>query len=185
VSSVRALARPGFKRRGLEAALLFAHGALYLGAVLLVLSPGKALAFVVVHQALFGVYLGCTFAPNHKGMPTLTADDELDYLRRQVLTSRNVHGGRWMDVLLGGLNHQIEHHLFPSMPTPNLRRARPLVRRYCAELGVSYRSCGLFESYALALRHLHAAGAPLRGGSATTGPGSPDRPAPTGAGRSS
>jgi hypothetical protein len=53
---------------------------------------GKAVAFVTVHQALFGLYLGCCFAPNHKGMPPLSAADDADYLRRQVLTSRNVRG---------------------------------------------------------------------------------------------
>jgi fatty acid desaturase len=162
VSSVRALFRPTLRRRWLEAALLLAHFGAYLGALFLVLSPGKALLFLAVHQGLFGVYLGCTFAPNHKGMPTLTKADRLDYLRRQVLTSRNVRGGRLLDVALGGLNYQIEHHLFPNMPTPNLRRAQPLVRAYCAELGIDYQQTGLFASYAQALRHLHAVGAPLR-----------------------
>src|SRR4029453_18410053 len=76
--------------------------------------------------------LGCSFAPNHKGMPTLTEAEELDFLRRQVLTSRNVTGSRPVDLLLGGLNYQIEHHLFPNMPRPNLRHAQPLVRAFCA-----------------------------------------------------
>jgi fatty acid desaturase len=162
LSSLRALRRPGLKRRWLEAALLLAHFAGYLGALLLVLSPAKALAFLVVHQGLFGVYLGCTFAPNHKGMPTLTGDDRPDFLRRQVLTSRNVRGGRLVDAALGGLNYQIEHHLFPNMPTPNLRRAQPIVRAYCRRLGHPYEETGLFTSYAIALRHLHRVGAPLR-----------------------
>jgi fatty acid desaturase len=74
---------------------------------LIVLSPLQAIAFLLVHQALFGVYLGMTFAPNHKGMPHPTGDE--DYLRKQVLTSRNVRGGRLTDAALGGLNYQIEH----------------------------------------------------------------------------
>jgi len=162
VSSARALLRPGFKKPRIEAALLLAHAVGYLAAVFTLLPVGTGVAFVLVHQAVFGVYLGCTFAPNHKGMPTRVGDDDLDFLRKQVLTSRNVDGGWLVDLLLGGLNHQIEHHLFPSMPTPNLRHARPLVRRYCAELGVAYESCGLLESYRIALRHMNAIGAPLR-----------------------
>jgi len=162
VASLRALRRPGLKRRWTEAALLVTHLAVYAGAVFLVLSPGKAVAFIVLHQALFGVYLGCTFAPNHKGMPMITGADKLDFLRRQVLTSRNIGGGVWLDILYGGLNHQIEHHLFPNMPTPNLRRARPIVREYCAELGVPYVSSGVVGSYREALLHLHRAGIPLR-----------------------
>jgi fatty acid desaturase len=160
ISSIKALRRPGMRRRGLEAGLLVVHLVGYLAALLLVLSPLQALAFFVVHHAVFGVYLGMTFAPNHKGMPHPTGSE--DYLRKQVLTSRNVTGGRLIDVALGGLNYQIEHHLFPAMPTPNLRRAQPLVKAYCARLGVSYEETGLLVSYRQALRYLHAVGAPLR-----------------------
>jgi fatty acid desaturase len=141
--------------------LLGTHLIAYAAALLLVLSPLQALVFLLVHQALFGVYLGMTFAPNHKGMPHPTGDE--DFLRKQVLTSRNVRGGRVTDAALGGLNYQIEHHLFPAMPTPNLRHAQPIVQRYCAEIGVPYEMTGLLTSYGEALRHLHEVGAPLRG----------------------
>ncbi|MFH8447305.1 fatty acid desaturase family protein [Streptomyces sp. NPDC018026] len=162
VSSIRALRAPSTKRRVLEGALLFTHIAVFLTALFLLLSPGKAVAFVLVNQCLFGVYLGCAFAPNHKGMPTLTGEDRPDFLRRQVLTSRNVRGGPVVDVLLGGLNYQIEHHLFPSMPTPHLKRAQVIVRDYCAEIGVSYHETGLIQSYREALTHLHRVGEPIR-----------------------
>jgi fatty acid desaturase len=160
ISSIKALRRPGMRRRGLETVLLALHLIVYTAALLVVLSPLQALAFFVVHHAVFGVYLGMTFAPNHKGMPHPTGDE--DFLRKQVLTSRNVTGSRLTDVLLGGLNHQIEHHLFPAMPAPNLRRARPLVKAYCAQIGVSYEETSLLVSYRQALRHLHDVGAPLR-----------------------
>jgi fatty acid desaturase len=150
------------RRPVLEGVLLGLHTAGYLAAVFTVLSPGKAIAFIAVHQGLFGLYMGLSFAPNHKGMPLLGPDVRLDFLRRQVLTSRNVHGNVLTDWLLGGLNYQIEHHLFPSMPRPALRRAQPIVRGYCAEIGVPYEEESLGRSYARALRSLHEAGAPLR-----------------------
>jgi fatty acid desaturase len=128
----------------------------------LVLSPLQAVAFIVVQQGLFGLYLGCAFAPNHKGMPTLTDADELDSLRRQVLTSRNVRGSWLVDLVLGGLNYQIEHHLFPNVPRPNLRRAQPLVRAFCQHHGLDYTEASLFGSYAKAVRHLHTVASPLR-----------------------
>jgi fatty acid desaturase len=160
VASVKAIRRGLVKHRALEAVLLGVHFTAYVAALLVVLSPLQAIAFVLVHQAVFGVYLGMTFAPNHKGMPHPTGDE--DFLRRQVITSRNVRGGRLIDVALGGLNYQIEHHLFPGMPSPNLRKAQPIVQAYCAEIGVPYEQTGLIESYRQALRYLHKVGAPAR-----------------------
>lgn len=153
-------ARDVFRRRAWgEAGLLALHAVGYLGLLLAVLSPGKAVAFVVIHQALLGLHLGCAFAPNHKGMPMPGPGERWDHLRRQVLTSRNVRGGRLTDWFLGGLNYQVEHHLFPSMPRPHLALAQPVVRSYCARLGVPYTETGLIDSYAEALRHLHSVGA--------------------------
>ncbi|MEH0986450.1 fatty acid desaturase family protein [Micromonospora sp. CPCC 205556] len=171
VAAVRALVgrdpdgrwRTPVRHRTVEVLLLGAHTVGYLGLLFTVMSAGRALAFIAVHQGLWGLYMGCAFAPNHKGMPMPTAADELDFLRKQVLTSRNVRGGRLVDLALGGLNYQIEHHLFPNMPRGNLRRARPIVRAYCAERGVRYAETGLVESYRQALAHLHEVGRPLRG----------------------
>ncbi|MFI6243034.1 fatty acid desaturase family protein [Micromonospora sp. NPDC050795] len=158
-ASVRAVvSRGGLRRRPAEAGLLVLHFAGYLAAVFLVLSVPQAIVFILVNQAIFGLYLGSSFAPNHKGMPILTEADDLDYLRRQVLTSRNVRGGRFLDALLGGLNYQIEHHLFPSMPRPNLRLAQPLIRQFCAEHGVAYHETTLIQSWSQGLAHLRAIG---------------------------
>jgi fatty acid desaturase len=161
-SSVEAVWRGQTRRRGLEKTLLVAHAVAYFAAVFVVLPPGKALVFIAVHQGLWGLYMGCSFAPNHKGMPAATDEAGWDFLRKQVLTSRNVCGSWWVDAVLGGLNYQIEHHLFPSMPRPNLRRARPVVQAFCAARGVAYHESGLLRSYGDVLRHLHAVGAPLR-----------------------
>jgi len=111
---------------------------------------------------VFGLYMGCSFAPNHKGMPIIGASEKVDYLRRQVLTSRNVRGGWLVDQLLGGLNYQIEHHLFPNMPRGNLRRAQRLVREYCNAHRITYTETSLVSSYVIALRYLHSLGMPLR-----------------------
>jgi fatty acid desaturase len=162
-SSIRRLTVPGCRHRAWEAALLGAHFAVLFGAVFLVLSPVKAVTFIAVQQGLLGFYLGCSFAPNHKGMPILAASDKTDFLRRQVLTSRNVRGSWLTDFALGGLNYQIEHHLFPSMPRPNLRRAQALVSAFCTERDVAYLETGLLASYGQVLGHLAAVGSGLAG----------------------
>ncbi|MDN5757001.1 MAG: acyl-CoA desaturase [Tomitella sp.] len=165
VSSVRALrdrhaSAPAPAK--VEALLLVVNAVAYFGAVFLVLSPLKAVVFILIQQGLFGLYLGASFAPNHKGMEMLGRHERLGFLRNQVLTSRNVRGGLVTDFALGGLNYQIEHHLFPSMPTSALPRASVLVAAHCADLGVPYTETGLIDSYRQALRHLHEAGAPAR-----------------------
>ena len=148
--------------RRIELALFAVHGAAYFAGLLLVLDPVQAIAFFAVHQAVFGLYMGCSFAPNHKGMPVIPPGEKIDYLRRQVLTSRNVRSGWLTSLLLGGLNYQIEHHLFPSLPRPNLRAVQRLVRAHCAERSIAYTETSLRASYVIVLRHLHALGAPLR-----------------------
>ena len=145
-----------------EASLIALHAVLYLTVVLLVLSPVKALAFVAVQQAVFSVYLGISFAPNHKGMPLVEPATAAGYARRQVTTARNISGGPLTTFLLGGLNYQIEHHLFPNMPRVNLRHAQPLVQQFCAHNGISYSQTSALASYQQVLSHLHAIGAPLR-----------------------
>jgi len=162
LAGAKAVWRREVKAVRLERALLVTHVAGYLAVVFLVLSPLHALVFIVVHQGMWGVYMGCSFAPNHKGMPTVSAGQRWDFLRKQVLTSRNVRGGRVVDFLLGGLNYQIEHHLFPSMPRANLRHAQPLVQQFCVRNGIAYSQTSALGSYRQVLSHLHAIGAPLR-----------------------
>ena len=153
-------ARGGSRRA--EALTLTLHAALFITLLLLVMSPVKAVAFLGVNQAVWGLYMSCTFAPAHKGMPIIGRGTRLDFLRRQVLTSRDVRGGVLTDNALGGLNYQIEHHLFPNMPRASLRHAQPLIRAHCQALGLAFHETTLLQSYRAVLRHLNAMGAPLR-----------------------
>jgi fatty acid desaturase len=162
VSSIQGLKDRAPKDRMFEALCLAAHAVGYLGLAFTLMTPGKAVVFILVHQALFGLHLGMAFAPNHKGMPMPGPGERWDHLRKQVLTSRNVRGGPVTDWFLGGLNYQVEHHLFPSVPRPNLRKIQPMVREHCVKVGLPYTETGLVESYRLALRHLHDVAAPLR-----------------------
>jgi fatty acid desaturase len=75
--------------------------------------------------------------------------------------SRNISGGRVIDIFMGGLNHQVEHHLFPSMARPHLRKAQPLVAAYCADQQVPYTQTTLWQSYRIITRYLNTVG--LRG----------------------
>jgi fatty acid desaturase len=156
VASVRTvLGRRAVPHRAFEAPMILARLVLYLAALAVLLPPAIAVTFLAVQLAVFGVLLGGAFAPNHKGMPIVPADADVDFLRRQVLMSRNIRGNAVVDFFMGGLNRQIEHHLFPSMPRPNLRRVQPFVREYCSELGVTYTEVGFFASYRIVIGYLN------------------------------
>ena len=146
------------QHRFLELGLIVARLGGYLAALFIVLPAGKAVAFLALQMGLFGVLLGGSFAPNHKGMPIVPRTAKIDFLRRQVLMSRNVNGGPVTDFAMGGLNYQIEHHLFPSMPRPNLRKAQPIVRHFCEERGIRYTQTSLVGSYSIVIRYLNAVG---------------------------
>jgi fatty acid desaturase len=163
LSGFQDLRRQSGRERLVEGTLLVAHVAGYLTLLLTTMPLGHALVFAALHQALFGLHLGMAFAPNHKGMEMPDPDgDKWGHLRRQVLTSRNIKGGVLTDWFLGGLNYQIEHHLFPSMPRPHLRLAQPMVKEHCRRLGIPFTETGLIDSYRQALRHMYEVGEPLR-----------------------
>jgi fatty acid desaturase len=157
VLGIKRLLRRRDRASAVEASLIMLHAALYLTVVLWVLSPLKALAFVAIHHAVFSLYLGIRFAPNHKGMPIIESATAAGFARRQVVTARNIRGGRFTTCMLGGLNRQIEHHLFPSMPRPNLRRVQGLVREFCAATDLGYREENFVESFRQIIHHLSLA----------------------------
>ena len=150
--------RRGVRYRYVEIGLLTLRFGVYLTVLFLLLPWGMALAFFGVQMGIFGFYMGASFAPNHKGMPVLEAGSRVDFLTRQVVTSRNIRGGFFMDTLMGGLNHQVEHHLFPDMARPELRRANALVRRSCERNGIVFTETGLIQSYAIVVRYLNRVG---------------------------
>ena len=120
--------------------------------------PLWALALWFVMMMTFGFFMGAAFAPNHKGMPLVSKDSKLDFFSRQVLTSRNIKGSWLKDNLMGGLNYQVEHHLFPSMARPNLRKAHDIVAEYCKENDITLVEMNLLASYKAIMQHLNKVG---------------------------
>jgi len=134
----------------------------YLTAVFLLLPLGMAFAFVGVQLAVFGLYMGASFAPNHIGMPIVDRTEKLDFFSKQVRTSRNVSGGWWATALMGGLNYQIEHHLFPSMPRPHLATARRMVLEHCLRHDVAYSENNLTAAWGIVVSYLNRVGLAAR-----------------------
>lgn len=159
VTSIRrVLGRQPMKHRPVEIAFLAARLLGYLALVFLLLPPGIAAAFVGVQVVVFGLLLGGAFAPNHIGMPIVARGMSIDFLQRQVLMSRDIRGGPVVRFLMGGLDTQVEHHLFPSMARPNLRRAQAIVRNYCREHRIAYTETSIWQAYRTILGYLNRVG---------------------------
>lgn len=151
---IRFLLERKARYRTVELICLAVHFVLYFGILLHFLSIAQAAAFIAVHQALFGLYLGLVFAPNHIGMPLLEHGTELDFLTQQALTTRNLRRHWLTDYCYGPLSCQLEHHLFPTIPLSALRKAQAIVRPYLEAHGIPYNETGPLESYREIFRFL-------------------------------
>ncbi|MEK6837204.1 MAG: acyl-CoA desaturase, partial [Nanoarchaeota archaeon] len=157
---VRSISKKSWKMQVLELLTLLTSTLVFFGLIFHTLGLAKGVVFVVVNFAISGFYFGTIFAPNHKGMPILK--EQSDFMSMQLVTSRNVRGSPIIDFLMGGLNYQIEHHLFPTMPRNNLKKAREIVIPFCREIGVEYHETGFFKSYWYVLKHFYSISAVLR-----------------------
>ncbi len=72
----------------------------------------------------------------------------------QAAASNNFQVGPLRSVLCGGLDLQIEHHLFPKLPPQRYREIAPLVEAACVEHGVPYRAESWAKTLYRALRHI-------------------------------
>ena len=92
-------------------------------------------------QVMAGFMLAIVFVQSHNGMEVYM--DKKDFVSAQLVSTRNIDASPWMDWFSGGLNYQIEHHLFPTLPRHNLPRAQRLVSQFCRDHGFVYESCGM------------------------------------------
>ena len=127
--------------RAKEAFFLALHYACYFG-LMSTMSAGNAAIFFAVSNTTCGLLLALVFSLNHNGMPIFTHEEacSMDYFTRQVVTGRDVEPTTFNSWFSGGLNYQIEHHLFPNVPRHNFHKISPLVRSLCKKHNVSYHS---------------------------------------------
>jgi len=150
------------KYRLIDALLMATHLIGYTVLIFSLLPIGQAFLFILIHQALFGLYLSSVFAPNHKGMPINEKNAKIDFIHEQVLTARNVKANPLTDFWYGGLNYQIEHHLFPTTPRNKLGELQKIVRSYCQEHNIHYYETGMLQSYKEIFVFLHGVSAVVR-----------------------
>jgi fatty acid desaturase len=161
-----ACARPSRRAGGrwsrrLEVAVLAAHFAGLFAIPIALHGVGRGLLYVAAQQLAFGFFAGSVFSPGHNGMPVLDPGARFDFVRAQVLTTRSLRPGFFADFWYGGLNHQIEHHLFPTMSRCRLREAQRIVKEHCRERSIPYHETGPLESYVEMIRYLSSVRRPV------------------------
>lgn len=124
----------------------------------LLVGPGRWLPVFLLAQLLLGTHMAFAFAPNHKAMPMFTEANKPSFLTQQVLSSRNVRGGPIIDFLYGGLNYQIEHHLFPTMPRCRLGASQKVVAAHCHQIGLDYTEDSVVGTWHEIFKSLHELG---------------------------
>jgi fatty acid desaturase len=98
---------------------------------------------------------------------------------RQMLGSANLSGGSLFHIMTGNLSHQIEHHLFPDIPSNRYAEIAPRVREICERYGLPYTSGSLAKQYGTVLRKIARLAFPGGGPKAEVTP-LPARPKPVG-----
>ena len=113
-----------------------------------------AVCYFLLSQTSCGLFLATVFGLGHNGMSVYPADQRPDFWKLQVTTTRNVTSNWFVDWFCGGLQYQVDHHLFPSLPRHNLKKVHELVASFCKQQGVSYHEAGLFSGNVEVLQHL-------------------------------
>lgn len=128
------------KERTLETALCVAHWVLgfTLAGFLTPYAAWTGWAWFVGAQLLGGFILAFVFVLNHTGMEVYDAAKAMGFYDRQARSTRNTPSSTFLDWLTGGLNSQIEHHMFPTMARRNLSKMREATRKAMQECGYAY-----------------------------------------------
>lgn len=126
------------------------------------LGPLVGLLGTFVMMAIAAYYMEGIFIVNHlqRGLVPIPG---AHWAEQQVQGTANWGSAkRWTNWISGGLNHQIEHHLFPSMAIHLYPVISPVVRRTCEEFGLRYRDYpGFWIAMADCMRYLHELGRPV------------------------
>lgn len=89
------------------------------------------------------------FITNHLGCETFDPEEgsQLTWMELQMRTSRSLIGGKFIHWFYGGLNTQIEHHLFPKAPRFNLLKVQKITKAFSEKHNILYFETTPIEAY--------------------------------------
>jgi fatty acid desaturase len=128
-------------------------------AVAMLTGSGKhALYGTITANAVRNVWAHAVIFCGHFPEGTDTFTEEMvegetrgDWYVRQMIGSANISGSKFMHLMTGNLSHQIEHHLFPDLPSSRYAEVAPRVREICQRYGLKYTTGTAAEAGGLLL----------------------------------
>jgi len=132
-----------------ELALMLLHWPIVWGPVFYFLPLSEAITvFLTLYFVLSG-WLAFGFITNHLGCEVFEKDESesLTWMELQMRTSRSLIGGKFIHWFYGGLNTQIEHHLFPKAPRFNLLKVQKMTRDFAKKHNIKYFETTPIQAY--------------------------------------
>jgi fatty acid desaturase len=156
---IRRLRRPDRQlTHFIDLACLVLHWVLWLILPSLIFPFSHVLLFYVLRTVGLGFMMFALLAPAHLPAAAVCLDRTLehpDFLLKQTVTTLDFRTGFYGRLLAAGLDHQIEHHLFPRVSHTHYRKIRPLVEEFCRRHGYPYRRPGWAQAVWQTLRVFH------------------------------
>ncbi len=132
-----------------EFALMLLHWPLIWGTIFYVLPFSSAITVFLTLNITLSVWLSFGFITNHLGCEVFDLEEgkQLSWMEMQMRGSRSLKGGAFVHWFYGGLNTQIEHHLFPKAPRFNLLKIQRLTRQFAHRHNIKYFESTPVEAY--------------------------------------
>lgn len=118
---------------------------------------GERIVFVVSSFAVTGIQ-HVQFCLNHFSSSVYVGPPcGNDWFEKQTMGTLDIQCSSWMDWFHGGLQFQVEHHLFPKMPRCHLRNISPFVVELCKKHNLPYNCASFWKANAMTISTLRAA----------------------------
>ena len=132
-----------------ELALMLLHWPIVWGPIFYFLPFGQAIIVFLTLNFVLSPWLALGFMTNHLGCEVFEKEvgEKFSWMELQMRTSRSLSGGAFVHWFYGGLNTQIEHHLFPKAPRFNLLKVKDMTREFAREHKLAYFETTPMEAY--------------------------------------
>ncbi len=132
-----------------EFALMLLHWPVIWGSVFYFLPVAEALTVFTTLYLSLSAWLAFGFITNHLGCEVFDKEvgDTLSWMELQMRTSRSLKGGKFVHWFYGGLNTQIEHHLFPKAPRFHLLKIQKMTKEFAQKNGIAYFETTPLQAY--------------------------------------